>query len=704
MLEGNISLIPIEIEKQFLSLVQLLRINGMSPEAILQVRKAFELAEWAHREQKRASGEPYIIHPIEVARLLVEIKLDTTTIIAGLLHDVIEDKQVSRELLEKEVGKTVLQIVEGVTKVSKQQMKATVKENEDLRKLETLRKLFLIGVKDVRVLLVKLADRLHNMRTLKYLPPEAQTRIARETLNIYAPIAHRLGIYRWKMELEDLAFKFLLPTEYKCLANRIARKKEERENEIEMIINHLENELKNIGIRARILGRPKHLYSTYLKMQRQQIPLERIMDLYAIRIIVGTEEECYRVLDVAHRLGNLIPERFRDNIRKPRSNGYRSLHTTIFIPKKYPLEIQIRTEEMDQEAELGIAAHWFYKEGGGYDDTRMQKRIEWLRSMVSELSAPGGSSFTTQDIQDDLKISEIYIYTPKGDVFELPANATVLDFAYTIHTEIGHHCIGARVNDRYVPITTKLHTGDRVEILTSPKQEPHLDWLKIVTIGKARNKIRHHLREKGILPKEEEEEKKEETPLRKEDKAEDKKETALLGTALFSSLNSLTKMEYSGNNEEFEKERNLSIRIDGQKNISVHFSRCCNPLPGDEVVGYSTLKGAITIHKKDCKIFNSVPRDPSRIHKARWETDNLVQITVQVLARPSPTVIKELTTLLIENKVPVISAHYKMVRKGLIKFEFTQKSFSSANPKIFDFLMRSIRTIDGVLEVHRKTL
>lgn len=702
MIESRSPVIPIEIERQFLSLVQLLHINGMSAEGIVQVRKAFELAVWAHEGQERASGEPYIIHPIEVAQLLAEIKLDSTTIMAGLLHDVIEDKHLSRELLEREVGKVVLQIVEGVTKVSRQQMKATVKENEDLRKLETLRKLFLIGVKDVRVLLVKLADRLHNMRTLKYLSPEAQERISLETLNIYAPIAHRLGIFRWKMELEDLAFKVLHPVEYKCLANRIARKKEERENEIKNIINYLKNELESMGIQARILGRPKHLYSTYLKMQRQQIPLERIMDLYAIRIIVNTEEECYRVLDIAHRLGNLIPERFRDNIRKPRSNGYRSLHTTVFIPKKYPLEIQIRTEEMDQEAEFGIAAHWFYKEGGGLDDAHMQKRIEWLRSMVSEISAPGGASLTAQDIQDDLKISEIYVYTPKGDVFELPANATVLDFAYTIHTEIGHHCIGARVNDRYVPIMTKLNTGDRVEILTSPKQEPHLDWLKIITIGKARNKIRHHLREKGILPKEEEE-KKEEVPPRKDDKKEDRGENIPPGTALFSDLTALTKFEYEGNNEAFEKERHLSIRIDGQKNISVHFSRCCNPLPGEDVIGYSTLKGTITVHKKDCKIFNSVHRDPSRIHKARWEVDNLIQITVQVLARPSPTVIKELTALLIENKVPVISAHYKIVRKGLIKFEFTQKSFSSANPKSFDFVMRSIRSIEGVLEVHRKT-
>ncbi len=697
MLESRFATVPVEIERRFLSLVQLLHTNGMSAEGIVQVRKAFELAEKAHQEQKRESGEPYIIHPIEVARLLAEIKLDSTTIMAGLLHDVIEDKQVPRELLEKEVGKVVVQIVEGVTKVSRQQMKATVKENEDLRKLETLRKLFFIGVKDVRVLLVKLADRLHNMRTLKYLSKEAQERISRETLNIYAPIAHRLGIYRWKMELEDLAFKVLLPVEYKCLASRIARKKDERENEIKGIIAHLEKELKNIGIQARILGRPKHLYSIYTKMQRQQIPLERIMDLYAIRIIVNTVEECYRVLDIAHRLGNLVPERFRDNIRKPRSNGYRALHTTVFLPRKYPLEIQIRTEEMDQEAEFGIAAHWFYKEGGGLDDSLTQKRVEWLRSMVSELSAPGGSSITTQDIQDDLKISEIYIYTPKGDVFELPANATVLDFAYTIHTEIGHHCIGARVNDRYVPITTRLNTGDRVEVLTSPKQEPHLDWLKIITIGKARNKIRHHLREKGILPKEEEE--KEEISSRKDER----QENSPSDTALLSDFSALTKIEYRGNNEEFEKERHLSIRIDGQKNIAVHFSRCCNPLPGDEVVGYSTLKGAITIHKKDCRIFNSVYRDPQRMHKVRWEIDSITQITVQVLARPSPTVIQELTSLLIDNKVPVISANYKILRKGLIKFEFTQKSISSSNPKSFDVLMRSIRSIEGVLEVHRKS-
>ncbi|HOV32077.1 MAG TPA: RelA/SpoT family protein [Candidatus Hydrogenedens sp.] len=697
MLEERQLTIPVEVEESFLSLIELLRTNGMGENDIARVQKAFELAVWAHEGQIRASGEPYIKHPIEVARLLGELKLDALTIMGGLLHDVIEDKQVSREFLEEQVGKAVLQIVEGVTKVSRQQMKATVKENEDRRKLETLRKLFITGVKDVRVLLVKLADRLHNMRTLHYLPKENQERIARETLNIYAPIAHRLGIYRWKMELEDLAFKVLLPVEYKCLATRIVRKKEERETEIKNIIANIKSELDRIGIKARILGRPKHLYSTYLKMQRQQIPLEQVMDLYAIRIIVSTIEECYRVLDVAHRLGNIIPERFRDNIRKPRSNGYRSLHTSVFIPDKYPLEIQIRTEEMDQEAELGIAAHWFYKEGGVLDDSLMQRRIEWLRTMVMELSSSDGSSFTTKDIQDELKISEIYVYTPKGDVFELPINATVLDFAYSIHTEVGNHCVGARVNGKNVPINTKLNTGDQVEILTSPRQEPHLDWLKIVTLGKARNKIRHQLREKGILPKEGEE-------IREEALKKDDKEEHSTQTHVFPDVSSLTKIEYRGGNEEFERGRNLSIRIDGQKNITVQFSRCCNPLPGDDVIGYSTVKGTITVHKKDCRTFNSVPREPSRIHKAHWETDNLTQITVQVTTRPSPTIMQELISLLIERKVSIISARFKTLHSGLLKFEFTQNFISAGNTKAFDSLMRSIRSINGVLQVHRKSV
>lgn len=697
MLEERQLIYPVEIEESFISLVELLRTNGMGENDIARVQKAFELAVWAHEGQTRASGEPYIHHPIEVARLLGELKLDALTIMGGLLHDVIEDKQVPQEFLEEQVGKAVLQIVEGVTKVSRQQMKATVKENEDQRKLETLRKLFVMGVKDVRVLLVKLADRLHNMRTLHYLSKENQERIARETLNIYAPIAHRLGIYRWKMELEDLAFKVLLPVEYKCLATRIAKKKEEREKEIKNIIAHIKSELDQIGIKARILGRPKHLYSTYLKMQRQQIPLERVMDLYAIRIIVNTIEECYRVLDIAHRLGNIISERFRDNIRKPRSNGYRSLHTTVFIPDKYPLEIQIRTEEMDQEAELGIAAHWFYKEGGILDDSLMQRRVEWLRTMVMELSSSDGSSFTTQDIQDELKISEIYVYTPKGDVFELPINATVLDFAYSIHTEVGNHCVGAHVNGKNVPINTRLKTGDQVEILTSPRQEPHLDWLKIVTLGKARNKIRHQLREKGILPKESEE-------TREDISKKDEKEAQHIpATPVLPAISSLEKIEYKGDNEEFEKGRHLSIRIDGQKNIAVQFSRCCNPLPGDDVIGYSTVKGTITVHRKDCRTFNSVPRDTSRIHKARWEMDNLTQITVQVIARPSPTVIQELTSLLIEGKVPVISAKFKTLHRGLVKFEFTQNFISTGNTRASDTLMRSIRSINGVLEVHRKS-
>ncbi|MCA1901423.1 MAG: HD domain-containing protein, partial [Candidatus Hydrogenedens sp.] len=369
------NIIPSDVEERFASLSEYLKSAGMNEKDIRRIQKAFDLAQHAHEGQKRLSGEPYIIHPIEVAKLLSELGLDASTIMAGLLHDVFEDTSLSREELEKEMGRAVLHIIEGVTAVSKQQMKAVLRENEKIRKLATLRKLLIASVRDVRVLLVKLADRLHNMRTIQYLSDEAQTRIAQETMNIYAPVAHRLGIYRWKMELEDLSFAVLLPVEYECLKQRIAKTQQEREREIKELIAYMQTELQRLGIKARILGRPKHLYSTYRKMQRQQIPLERVMDLYAIRVIVSTVEECYSVLDIAHQLGNLIPERFRDHIKKPRSNGYRSLHTTVFIPRKYPLEIQIRTEEMDREAEFGIAAHWFYKEGGIIDDARLQRHI-----------------------------------------------------------------------------------------------------------------------------------------------------------------------------------------------------------------------------------------------------------------------------------------------------------------------------------------
>jgi len=460
------------------------------------VRRAYRVANKAHEGVKRASGEPYISHCLAVARNLAQLGLDTSTIAAGLLHDVLEDTPVTREELAAQFGEEIASLVDGVSKIKTMKWSSATSQQED--QAETLRKMLVATVQDVRVILIKLADRLHNMRTIEYLDSKDRVkRICQETLDIYAPLAHRLGIARWKWELEDHAFHELHPSEYRDMAQRVAMKRREREALLNGIIKTLEERLTEAEVNARVIGRPKHLFSIYQKMIQQGKDFDQVLDVLAVRIITQTVAGCYNALGVVHNLWPPVPGRFKDYIAMPKVNMYQSIHTTVMRETGSPLEIQIRTEEMDRTAREGIASHWMYKEG--LRDPKLDDQLRWLSQMYEWLQDAHAPDELLDSLRRDVSTSDVYVFTPKGEVKELPMGATPLDFAYHIHSDIGNHCIGARVDGRMVPLRYNLQTGDVVEILTSKSQNPHLDWLDIVVTGKARTRIRQQLRELGEL-------------------------------------------------------------------------------------------------------------------------------------------------------------------------------------------------------------
>ncbi|MFS8524686.1 MAG: bifunctional (p)ppGpp synthetase/guanosine-3',5'-bis(diphosphate) 3'-pyrophosphohydrolase, partial [Limnochordales bacterium] len=459
------------------------------PDADLErIQRAIAVAREAHAGQYRDSGEEYFQHPYEVARILAELQMDTDTIVAGLLHDVLEDTDVTREALAEQFGEVVARLVEGVTKLKKISFKT--REEQQAR---SLRKMFLAMAEDLRVIVIKLADRLHNMRTLRHLSVERQRRIATETLEIYAPLAHRLGMWSLKWEMEDLAFRALHPEEHAELVRQIARRREERESEIEKVIAMLEERLQELGIKGTLQGRPKHLYSIWQKLQRQGTDLSKIYDLLAVRVIVDSVKDCYGVLGLVHTLWKPIPGRFKDYIAMPKSNMYQSLHTTVVGPSGEPLEIQIRTHEMHRIAEMGIAAHWLYKEGRS--STEFEEKVAWLRQVMEWLREMKDPQEFMETLKIDLFEDEVFVFTPKGDVISLPAGATPVDFAFAVHTDIGLRCAGARVNGKMVPLSYQLSNGEFVEIIVSKNATPSQDWLHFVKTSKARSKIRSWIKE-----------------------------------------------------------------------------------------------------------------------------------------------------------------------------------------------------------------
>lgn len=614
------------------------------------IKQAYSFAEKAHAPQKRLTGEPYITHPLEIAYILAGLQMDTPTIIAGLLHDVIEDTKYTYEDIQENFGAEVAELVEGVTKIARLEY-----TNKEEQQIETFRKMFVAMAKDIRVIIIKLADRLHNMRTLEAMQPDKQKLKSHEVLDIYAPITHRLGIFQMKMEFEDLALRFLEPEAYVELTKSVAQKRSEREEIIQNLINILKKKLESEGIECEITGRPKNFYSIYKKIKSGR-NFEEIYDLTAIRVLVNTVNDCYTVLMWVHELWKPVPRRFKDYIAMPKPNMYQSLHTTVIGPGGSPFEIQIRTKEMHRTAEYGIAAHWKYKEGTkGNDD--LADRLRWLLELQEiEQDAEDASEFIDA-VKTGLYSDEVYVFTPKGKVIELPKNSTPIDFAYRIHSDIGNKCVGARVNNKMVPLTYKLNMGDRVEIITNPNSKgPSRDWLNIVASASARSKIRGFFRkadrEENILKGKDSLEKEIKNHhflfsqiIRKEyadyvfkrfnvASWDDLYSTIGYGGVKANYVIQRIKDNFKNDFPADERKPNLVnapsgkkdriVHIQGHEDMAVKFAKCCMPVPGDNIIGYITRGKGVTIHRADCINITSSD-ETERLISAGWVEESSIK-------------------------------------------------------------------------------
>ncbi|WP_297713929.1 bifunctional (p)ppGpp synthetase/guanosine-3',5'-bis(diphosphate) 3'-pyrophosphohydrolase [Clostridium sp.] len=704
------------------------------------VNKAFNLAFEAHKEQKRESGEPYIIHPIDVAVILAELGMDTSTIVAGLLHDVIEDTDYTYEDIKEIFTEEVANLVSGVTKITKMEYKSKEEQQAD-----NFRKMLLAMANDIRVIIIKLSDRLHNMRTLKYMPKEKQKRISKETLDIYAPIAHRLGISKVKWELEDLCFRYLHEEEYYDLVNQIAEKRVERETYIAKTIEDLYGKLEEAGIDSDIDGRPKHFYSIYRKMVTKNKSIEQIFDLTAIRILVNSVKDCYEVLGIVHTIYKPIPGRFKDYIAMPKPNMYQSLHTTVIGPQGKTFEIQIRTFEMHKTAEYGIAAHWKYKEGDASDskEKSFENKLVWLRDMLEWQKETSDAEEFMEGFKINLFTDEIFLFTPKGVVIDLPNGATPIDFAYRIHTDIGNKCVGAKVNGKIVPLDYQLKTGQIVEILTSNSSKgPNMDWLNIAKSNQAKSKIRAWFKkakkEENITKGKEVFERE----LKKQgvhyadiakgesyDKfikrynincMDDLYALVGLGAIVASSFifklkeESLAKDEKAKEEslnkaieesilkaEKRKKENNYGVTVKGENNLMVRFAKCCNPVPGDDILGYITKGRGVSIHRRDCSnLQNLIEEDAQKVVDVAWGTAKGVayMAEIQVKTEDIPGVLSDIMNVIMESKLPLNALNAKSAKNNLAYVNIKVKIDTIEQLKE---LMRKIRKLIGVMDVYR---
>ncbi len=629
-----------------LDLVEQFGFRAHSPEAE-QIMRALAFAQQAHRGQSRASGDPYVAHPLAVATILADLKMDAPTIVAALLHDVVEDTAYTLDDIEERFGSEVAQLVDGVTKLDR--LEERTREEEQA---ENLRKMFLAMAKDIRVILIKLADRLHNMRTLKHLTQDRVHRIAKETMEIYAPLAHRLGIFRIKWELEDLAFQHLHPDAFREMKELVATKRQLREAAVDEVIFELKGRLQGVGMVSEVSGRAKHLYSIYLKMYGQGKNFAEIYDLVAVRVLVESVKDCYAVLGLVHSLWKPVPGRFKDYIAMPKSNLYQSLHTTVIGPHGEPLEVQIRTFEMHHTAEYGIAAHWRYKEGGK-GDREFEQKLSWLRQLLEWQRDMRDASEFMETLKVDLFSDEVFVFTPKGEVVDLPAGATPVDFAYRIHTDVGNHCVGAKVNGRIVPLATALESGDIVEVLVNRKSPgPSIDWLSIVRTSQAKTRIRqwmrrerrheHLARGQEML---ERELKRQAFQLSPERLAEIVKRLGYgsvddVAVAL-SEGNTSPPMLMSRIRDELDREAKTShpivpvapvrarnpaaarsgseILVRGQGRMLTRLARCCEPVPGDPIIGYLTRGRGVSVHRLGCPNEKELAKDPERLIEVSWD-------------------------------------------------------------------------------------
>ncbi|MFR3941673.1 MAG: RelA/SpoT family protein [Clostridium perfringens] len=719
-------------------LISKIKANGNNVDIDL-VKKAYDLAFEAHKEQKRESGEPYIIHPISVAMILADMGMDTNTIVAGLLHDVIEDTDYTYEDISNIFNVEVANLVDGVTKLGKIKYKSKEEQQAD-----NVRKMLLAMAKDIRVIIIKLADRLHNMRTLKYMNPEKQKKKAQETLDIFAPLAHRLGISKIKWELEDLCLRYIHPEEYYDLVNMIAEKRVEREKFISRIIKELKENLDKANIDSDIEGRPKHFYSIYRKMVNKHKSIEQIFDLTAIRILVNTVKDCYAVLGIVHTIYKPIPGRFKDYIAMPKPNMYQSLHTTVIGSEGKTFEIQIRTFEMHRTAEYGIAAHWKYKSGiNGTDskDMTFENKLTWLRDILEWQKEAVDATEFMEGFKLDLFSDEIFVFTPKGVVINLPAGATPIDFAYKIHTDIGNKCVGAKVNGKIVTLDYKLKTGEIVEILTSSSSRgPNIDWLNIANSNQARSKIKQWLRKarreenlergKEMLDKECKKQSLVFSDLSKgplydkllkryhlnnvEEIYVAVGEGELLSSTVISKLKEnvvkqVTEEELNKNIEEqiakterqTKKKQSYGVTVKGLNNIMVRFARCCNPVPGDDIAGYITKGRGVSVHRKDCSNFKAiVEKQREKVVDVSWGTEKGTAYVaeLEVKAEDRMCLLSDVMLVITDSNLSLLSLNAKSGRNGVANINIQVKI---DNIEQLKELMKKIRRLQGILDVYR---
>lgn len=702
--------------------------------------KAYNYAKEKHGTQCRKSGEPYIIHPVQVAYILADIGLDEATICAALLHDVVEDTDATHEDLVRDFGEEIANMVAGVTKLGELRYQASTEE----RQVENYRKMFLAMGKDIRVIIIKLADRLHNLRTLKYLRRDRQIANAKETMELYAPLANRLGIYSLKWELEDLAFKYLYPEEYRELVEGIDKKREERLQFIEKIMDDIRGQLKKQKIEAEVTGRAKHLYSIYRKMKRDNKTLDQIYDLFALRILVNSVKDCYAALGVVHEMYSPMPGRFKDYIAVPKPNMYQSIHTTLLGEKGTPFEVQIRTWEMHRIAEYGIAAHWAYKEAnygkkGKQVVTVTKDKLAWLRETLEWQQDMKDPQEFLNTLKTELFEDEVYVFTPKGKILVLPRDATPIDFAYSIHEEIGNHMVGCKINSKMMPIITKLQSGDIVEIMTSDSQKgPSRDWLKFIKTTKAKSKIQSWFKkeqrseniEKGkdLIEKEIKRIGISHDELFKQDyinaaldryKFKNLEDMyASVGFGAISQVKIISRMleEYRKSHKEENIEQKIEeltskrktvkpsstgVVVKGIDNCLVKLSKCCNPVPGDNIIGYITKGRGVSVHRTDCVNVKDLLKEEDRIIDVYWYTEKAASynVDITVYANDRSGLLADVIQVLSNLKTKLMGLNSKATKEHIATIEIT---IEVENIEELNKVLKELRKVDSVYEVTRK--
>ncbi len=703
------------------------------------IKRAYDFAVKNHGDQKRKSGEPYIIHPLNVAYILSNLELDDESICAALLHDIVEDTPVTNEELKENFGESIANMVAGVTKLGT--LRYTTEEEEQV---ENYRKMFLAMGKDIRVILIKLADRLHNMRTLKHLSRERQIANARETIDILAPLANRLGIYSLKWELEDLGFKYLYPEEYRDIVTGLDRKREERLNFLNDIKLDIEKELKTQKIQAEVTGRAKHLYSIYRKMQRDHKTLDQIFDLFALRILVNSVKDCYAVLGVIHEMYTPMPGRFKDYIAVPKKNMYQSIHTTVLDHKGVPFEVQIRTWDMHRTAEFGIAAHWAYKEASNRGTKKevvvTEDKLSWLRETIEWQKNTENPDEFLNVLKTELFEDEVYVFTPKGKIVVLPRGATSIDFAYSIHAEIGNRMVGCKINSKMMPIVTKLRNGDIVEIITSDQSNgPSRDWLQFVKSSSARTKINQYFKkaqraeniEKGkdIIEKEVKKLGIKQSDLFKPEWVKQVIERynyqtvddmyASVGFGGISATKIIARLleKYNEEHEDEDLEEKIEelskskpmrnkpspngIIVKGIDNCLVKLSKCCNPLPGDEIVGYITKGRGVTVHRTNCVNVKDLLEDEERMIEVSWYDDvkGSYNVELEIYANDRAGLLKDIIKQVENSKAKLLGVNSRVTKE---KIAITEMTVEMENKEELNKLRNALNSVDSVYEVKRK--